>query len=124
MLVGAQYGASSSLQGVKSVCGRMAIAVVSTHRDERYFGVAKVRGLLLGPGRFSIQVVPYFVEVNISNAPVFNHGRKLVVLGVAHKQASPLPLPVSVDVRICQKAHAVGVAAFVGECCWPDAGEG
>ena len=100
----------------------MAIAVVSTHRDERNLRL-QGEGLLLGQGVFR-SVVPYFVEVNISNAPVFNHGRKLVVLGVAHKQASPLPLPVSVDVRICQKAHAVGVAAFVGECCWPDAGEG
>lgn len=91
MLIGAQYGASSSLQGVKGVCGGMAIAVVSTHRDERNLRL-QGEGLLLGQGVFR-SVVPYFVEVNISNAPVFNHGRKLVVLGVAHKQASPLPFP-------------------------------
>ena len=63
------------------------------------------------------------VHVDPVDQPGGQHLRDLLMLGIPHQQASPLPVAVSIDIGIHGKAEAISVAAFVSKRNRPHAGE-
>ena len=95
------------------VLRRMAVAVARPCADQRD-ARRKDGGLLVVEGVLG-SVMAHLVEVDGVHKPFVDERAQLVALGVSREKRTPLGCAVAVDVRIGDKAQAVGVAPFVGE---------